>query len=403
MRLIKALPSGAFELTPRFFDRETIPKYAILSHTWRLDSEEVVYQDMIDGLGESKAGYEKIKFCGEQAVKDGLTHFWVDSCCINKSSDAELTESLNSMFRWYRRAEKCYVYLSDVSAKKSKSEDKTNSERAWAQSFRMSRWFTRGWTLQELLAPTTVEFYNREGEHLGDKRSLERHIHVVTGIPTTALRGASLSTFSVDERLSWAEMRQTMREEDRAYSMLGMFDVYIPLIYGEGRANALKRLRKEIDHNVSHVTRPSISAVGVADAVFRFVTFASSLASGGERLEYAGRGRKKMVLYLTTLDQALNSLKIHLGAFQLQNADKTLRPRDVDIANLCSACNKVVDRFLSVLNTLKSRNKDAKGKLWNNFRDVLVEFWGRDEIVALEKELNSFRELVSLHLLASIR
>src|SRR6202030_1108708 len=109
------------------------------------------------------------------------------------------------------------------------------------------RWFTRGWTLQELVAPAIVEFFSEEGKQLGNKKSLERHIHEATGIPVRALQGSSLSDFSIPERMSWVEKRETTRKEDKAYSLLGIFDVYMPLIYGEGRENAFKRLREEID------------------------------------------------------------------------------------------------------------------------------------------------------------
>ena len=114
-------------------------------------------------------------------------------------------------------------------------------------AFRTSRWFTRGWTLQELIAPTSVEFFSENWELLGDRKSLERHICEITGIPSQALRGSPLAEFSTTERMSWAETRQTTREEDIAYSLLGMFDVYMPLIYGEGRANAVGRLQEAID------------------------------------------------------------------------------------------------------------------------------------------------------------
>jgi hypothetical protein len=240
MRLLEPLPNGNFGLTRKLLD-DAIPPYAILSHTWGDESQEVTFEEMTDGLGRDKAGYAKIKFCGEQAARDGLRYFWVDSCCIKKSSDAELSESLNSMFRLYQRATKCYVYLSDVSTRKNER---------WEQALRESRWFTRGWTLQELLAPPSVDFFTKEGNQLGDKRSLEQHIHEVTRIPIQALQGASLSSFSVDERLSWTETRQTTREEDSAYSLLGIFNVYMPPIYGEGKANALKRLLKEINYIV---------------------------------------------------------------------------------------------------------------------------------------------------------
>ena len=242
MRLLKRKNTGEFSLTNLLVGGD-IPHYAILSHTWRADTEEVSFKDMIDGTGKRKTGYDKIRFCGEQAGRDGLEYFWIDTCCIDKSSSAELHEAINSMFRWYRDAAKCYVYLADVSL----DTDIKSSQLPWELSLRKSRWFTRGWTLQELVAPTIVEFFSEEGEQLGNKKSLERHIHEVTGIPIKALRGSPLSDFSVRERMLWAEKRETTREEDKAYSLLGIFDVYMPLIYGEGRENAFRRLREEMD------------------------------------------------------------------------------------------------------------------------------------------------------------
>jgi hypothetical protein len=139
---------------------------------------------------------------------------------------------------------KCYVYLSDVSINKRKESDQS-SEYSWESAFRASRWFTRGWTLQELLAPSSVEFFSREGKRLGDKRTLEREIHSITGVAVRALRGVPLSSFTFEERMLWAKSRQTKREEDKAYSLLGIFGIYMPLIYGEGR-NAFYRLEREI-------------------------------------------------------------------------------------------------------------------------------------------------------------
>jgi hypothetical protein len=196
---------------------------------------------MIEGSGRGKAGYEKVKFCGEQAARDSLRYFWVDGCCIKKSNDAELTESLNSMFRLYQRAEKCYVYLSDVSTEKRKRTD-GNEQDSWKQAFRASEWFTRGWTLQELLAPGSVEFFTREKKRLGDKQSLEQQIHKVTGIPISALRGFALSQFSTGEKFDWAKYRHTTREEDWAYSLLSIFEISMLVISGEGRINASEGL-----------------------------------------------------------------------------------------------------------------------------------------------------------------
>jgi hypothetical protein len=200
---------------------------------------------LVDHTGEQKIGYKKIRFCAEQAKRDGIRFFWVDTCCIDKSNNNELSEAINSMFRYYRNAFRCYVYLSDVPATGHEGNCQ-KSELAWESAFRASRWFTRGWTLQELLAPGSVEFFAKDGRRLGDKRSLEQQIHEITGIASAALQGNNLSQFHVEERLKWAETRYTTREEDWAYCLLGIFGVFMPLIYGEGKANAVRRLKKEI-------------------------------------------------------------------------------------------------------------------------------------------------------------
>ncbi|KAF2126032.1 hypothetical protein P153DRAFT_425248 [Dothidotthia symphoricarpi CBS 119687] len=194
---------------------------------------------------KSRAGYRKLMFCGEQASRDGLQYFWSDTCCIDKSSSQELSEAINSMFRWYQNAKECYAYLSDVSTTKRKADYETFCF-TWQPAFRDSRWFTRGWTLQELLAPRTVKFFSKEGQQLGDKVSLERQIHEITDIAIPVLRGAPLDEFSVEERFKWANNRQTTREEDKAYSLLGIFGVYMLPNYSEGKEYAFRRLRKEI-------------------------------------------------------------------------------------------------------------------------------------------------------------
>ncbi|KAF2136137.1 uncharacterized protein K452DRAFT_354069 [Aplosporella prunicola CBS 121167] len=235
MRLLRCNSNGDLSLT-MYRREDTIPHYAVLSHTWGTDAEEVTFEDLTYGTGKDKAGYRKIQLCAEQARQDGLQHFWVDTCCINKANKVELSQAINSMFRWYRDATRCYVYLSDVYGSDIKE-----------LSFQKSRWFTRGWTLQELLAPALVEFFSQEWQKLGDKASLMQHIHEATGIPYSALRGAPLAKFSVNDRLSWNEHRQTKHEEDRAYSLLGIFGVYISPMYGEGIGRAFKRLHDEIE------------------------------------------------------------------------------------------------------------------------------------------------------------
>lgn len=246
MRLLECQDDGSIHLTANILD-DDLPPYAILSHTWGDDSEEVTFEDVVQGSGSGKAGYNKIKFCAAQAARDGLRYFWVDSCCIKKSSDAELSQSINSMFRWYRDAVKCYVHLTDVSISEKDGE---YPQSLWEPAFRSSRWFTRGWTLQELLAPASVEFFSKEGCQLGTKELLKELIYEITGVPVKALQGNLLSEFTIDERMSWAENRQTKLKEDKVYSLLGVFDIHMPLIYGEGMRNASRRLLNEI-HGVS--------------------------------------------------------------------------------------------------------------------------------------------------------
>src|SRR6266480_2559299 len=153
MRLLELKDNGEFSLTKNLIDN--IPPYAILSHTWGPEEEEVTFQELTEGTGGSKVGYRKIQFCGDQAVHDGLQYIWVDTCCINKADNSELSEAINSMFRWYHNATKCYVYLSDVSINSPYKNDQF-SQSTWEPAFHKSRWFTRGWTLQELLAPLSV-------------------------------------------------------------------------------------------------------------------------------------------------------------------------------------------------------------------------------------------------------
>jgi Heterokaryon incompatibility protein (HET) len=281
MRFLEHSTADEFSVTNVLVD-EDIPPYAILSHTWGADTEEVTFKDLIDGTGERKIGYHKIRFCGERAASDDLRYFWVDTCCIDKSNSTELQESINSMFCWYRNAAKCYVYLSDVSSPTCDAHQKCR-QLPCESAFRASRWFTRGWTLQELLAPRSVEFFSREGNKIGDKTSLERLIHEITKIPIPALQGAPLSQFSIDERLLWAENRKTTRKEDKAYSLLGIFNVYIPLIYGEGRDNAFKRLREEIDKHVTpvNIQHGSQEQVGVRE---QFSAIESSIEGLFEKL-----------------------------------------------------------------------------------------------------------------------
>lgn len=246
MRLLQIEGPGDFSLVDFHQD---IPPYAILSHTWGEDSEEVTFKDMNDRTGQDKAGYQKLCFCARQAAADKLQYFWVDTCCIDKSSSAELSESIRSMFRWYQNAAVCYAFLVDVSTD--------------GQSFEKSRWFTRGWTLQELVAPKSVRFFNAKGKLLGDKFTLLPKILKATPVPAQALQGYPISFFDIHERIDWAKGRHTKVPEDTVYCLLGLCDVHIRLEYGEGQKIASRRLQEKI-RKVTADQPPN-------DALFRFV------------------------------------------------------------------------------------------------------------------------------------
>lgn len=243
MRLLSRDDDGIFHVTDNIINE--IPAYTILSHTWGESSEEVTFKDLQDGTGHEKAGYDKLIFCAEEVLRNDLKYFWIDTCCIDKTSSAEVSEAINSMFAWYRNAACCYVFLSDVTlgGDQNRSETPAVSKNA---AFRQSRWFTRGWTLQELLAPTSVQFFSQDAICLGDKNTLQKDIHEITGISLSALMSQSFKSFDVEERFGWAQTRTTTRQEDWAYSLQGIFDVYMPPLYGEGRENATNRLRISI-------------------------------------------------------------------------------------------------------------------------------------------------------------
>ncbi|KAI6147955.1 hypothetical protein BKA82DRAFT_239798 [Pisolithus tinctorius] len=200
-----------------------------------------------------RAGYEKIIKSCEQAKKDGYRWIWIDTCCIDKRSSAELSEAINSMYQWYHESQKCYAHLNDVCGTFFPSEQdlsKFNKANGWPE------WFLRGWTLQELIAPKQVEFFNKDWVPIGDKGSLAETLEKITQIPIDVLRdGLNRRHFCVAQLMSWAADRKTTRVEDRAYSLLGLFGVDMPKFYGEGK-KAFQRLQLEIiqryycDHSI---------------------------------------------------------------------------------------------------------------------------------------------------------
>jgi len=220
------------------FHGSNIPPYAILSHTW--GKEEVSFQDLVGGDAPKLLECKKIIGCRNQAVSDGYGYIWVDTCCIDKTSSAELSEAINSMFCWYQEAEVCYAYLADVDIK---------ADLTYLQSaIENSRWFTRGWTLQELVAPSDVVFYDSDWTEIGTKTDLTEIISGVTGVDVTVLLKGKMNNFddySVAKRMFWASRRRTTRVEDEAYCLMGLFGVNMPLLYGENQ-KAFFRLQEEI-------------------------------------------------------------------------------------------------------------------------------------------------------------
>ncbi|KAK5189439.1 hypothetical protein LTR99_008018 [Exophiala xenobiotica] len=250
MRLINT-NTGEFE---SFWDTQR-PQYGILSHTW--GDEEVSYLDYLfltSNLPGTSAGLvhallktpradsegiRKIQNCLKLARSRAVDWIWVDTCCLDQSSSAEISEAINSMWAWYRDATECYVYLGDVSVRPQRDIAADDFDEASREQFRSARWFGRGWTLQELLAPTKELFCNNRWEVIAEKSVIGEELSKITKIPLVFLDGtvspSDNKLCSIAMRMSWVSRRQTTRIEDMAYCMLGLFDVHMPLIYGEGR------------------------------------------------------------------------------------------------------------------------------------------------------------------------
>ncbi|KAF1980772.1 HET-domain-containing protein [Aulographum hederae CBS 113979] len=216
-----------------------IPSYAILSHTW--GDEEVTFEDLAKGTGEKRGGYSKMIGACSVAASQGFSYIWIDTCCIDKASSAELSEAINSMFQWYQDASVCFAYLEDIVGAPDK---------LWF-GFRIneSRWFTRGWTLQEVIAPEAITFVVKEN-------FLADIISKCTGIDHDVLvqGSAALCRQSNAKKMSRAAHRQTTRSDDIAYCLLGLFDVHMPLLYGEGTTKAFMRLQEEITKSSTDIS-----------------------------------------------------------------------------------------------------------------------------------------------------
>ena len=243
MRLLQFAPSEESErLEIKLCEYQVdVPPYAIFSHRWGSVEDEVSFHDLTWRRSDAqlKKGYEKIEPCCRQALKDELTHAWIDTCCIDKTSSAELSEAINSMYKWYTDSHVCYAYLSDVKSK----EDMKNSN-----------WFTRAWTLQELIAPRKVVFFSADWTEIGEKRHMAKLIYAITNIAEEVLIHRDIEDVCISQKMCWASKRQSTRIEDRAYSLLGLFNISLPILYGEG-LRAFTRLQEKIirtsvDHTI---------------------------------------------------------------------------------------------------------------------------------------------------------
>ena len=281
------------DLTFKDFPGSNIPRYAIVSHRW--SETELSYQSFLtdkelylSGHLESY-GWTKIIKAAELTHQCNLEWIWIDTICINKESSAELTEAINSMYNWYKYACECFAFLPDVHydeawwmgdadpvrtfnadvdtsrvtgldySTKTKLPDLghcTFQPVAYApvriseKEFMQSTWFKRSWTLQELMAPISLVFFNSNFQPIGTRNTLSFLITKATEIPLEFLRGdvtsrSQTTAACVAERMRWASNRDATRIEDKAYSMLGLFQVNLPLLYGEGH-RAFRRLQMEI-------------------------------------------------------------------------------------------------------------------------------------------------------------
>lgn len=208
-------------------------------------------------------GYQKVKEMAKLGDAQSLgwgeecEWFWIDTCCIDKTNSAELAEALNSMSTYYANAIHCIAYMADVTAASTFSALERTGQFYEFWEFETSHWFTRGWTLQELLFPTKVVFFNRHWKRIGyrDSPPTAKVIERATGIPLVLLnrpdkeslqRTFARHDFPVAQKISWAAQRRTTRAEDAAYCLLGIFGVNMPLVYGEGGAKAFRRLQEQI-------------------------------------------------------------------------------------------------------------------------------------------------------------
>jgi ankyrin repeat protein len=372
-----------------------VPNYVILSHTW--EDEEVTLQDMKTNEAVKLRGYEKVSMACSVAAADGFDYVWIDTCCIDKTSSAELSEALNSMYRWYNEAEECYAYLADVPH--SPVDQVTG---VTGPEFRESRWFTRGWTLQELIAPVSVIFLDGEWQGIGTKSSLQREISEITGIPGNFLLGDDLRHASIAQRMSWASRRETTRTEDLAYCLMGLFGIYMPMLYGEGE-RAFIRLQEEImrvtdDHSLFAWTSTEGRGGILANSPAAFAysgniipvssayatSSPSTISSRGIHLflpfiENGQQGKGLAVLQCTEIGKETMRLAIHLRDVFLTKEDfvreKSTALAIVDIENVNNLHHSLTSLYVRQWHSTRNKN-------WEGMEKCVVKLGGVDAKVA---------------------
>ncbi|KAK7466355.1 hypothetical protein VKT23_005083 [Stygiomarasmius scandens] len=336
-----------------FAVKDRIPPYAILSHTW--SDDEINFQDLQkhpNSIKELK-GYSKIEQSCALARKYHFKYIWIDTCCINKKSSAELSEAINSMFQYYLNSRVCYAFLSDV--------DPDEDPRSEFSTFQRSRWFRRGWTLQELIAPGTVIFFGRKGSdwiEIGTKASLQDLVSVITRIPSSVLSqnrstSKALAGCSVAQKMSWAAKRETTRAEDLAYCLMGLFGVHMPPLYGEGGPRAFMRLQEQIiryidDHTV-FAWRSNVVSDGTSEVRGLFASSPSEFLDSGNIVPYTKPGEMSTRILSR---YTITNLGLHMRVPLLPVSSSSLVTYDphTQQQRLLIPKEKHQDIFLAVLN-----------------------------------------------------
>lgn len=375
-------------------------KYAILSHTWGED--EVLYEDFQQprkthhkfGLRPAwwgKAAAGKVASSCARALKDGFEYIWIDTCCIDKSSSAELSEAINSMFQWYVQATRCYAYLEDVDLAGGDTSG-PDGGCGWKNTVLAgSRWFKRGWTLQELIAPPALELYDCCWKSIGTRDEMAPVLEEITGIPRVILRRPQersprrlLSCYSAASKMSWAANRKTTRPEDEAYCLMGLFNVNMPLLYGEGR-KAFLRLQEEIirttsDQSILAHDQPNwmgLTGGILANEPSRFVTnLANSRDISLQTWAYVA-GELSLDVWLVDVDRIRQAAILDCTYFA---CDGVLDAESADLSSL----GKVEGEQLSWPVIIISKMPGAESKYFRSdskMRKIVADDWGEVVLV----------------------